>query len=377
MEKKYKQIFLGVAGCIILYVALSNIVVLLGFLKKLFGMVLPIAVGLIIAFIFNVPMKAVENIILKIFRKTKFTPNSKALHISSLIITVLLFVLLISLVWTAVIPQIIDSAENLFRNIVNQMPIWIESLKSHNINIDMDSVYEVVKNTDFDSVFSSMKDGIGTVIGYLIQFAASAISVISFSLIAIVVAVYVLLSKDTLYTSCKKVCYAYIRKDIADKIYHVSSLLNKSYTKFLSGQCTEALIIGILMFTTLKIFNLPYAELTAILAAIFSFIPYVGAFLSCFVGAILMLLSGSDRVITYIIVYLVTQFVENQFIYPHVVGNSVGLPPIWILFAVLVGGELFGVIGMIFFIPFSAVVYTLVRENVSKKLEDKKIDIKK
>lgn len=375
MEKKYKQIFAGAAGCIVLYVALSNISVVWGAFKQILSIILPIVVGLVIAFIFNVPMKGIENIIEKIFGKAKYKPQGNALHIISLIITILLLTLVIALVWTSVIPQVMISVKNLFDNIMKQMPVLMEKLSDY--DIDLEAFYDVIKNFNFESIVTSMKNGIGSVIGYLIQFATSAVSVISFTLIAIVVAVYVLLSKDKLYMSCKKLCYAYLRKDIADKIYYVSSLLNKTYTKFLSGQCMEALIIGVLMFAMLKIFKLPYAELTGMLAAVFSFVPYIGAFLSCFVGAALMLLSGSDRVVTYVIVYVVTQFVENQFIYPHVVGNSVGLPPIWILFAVVIGGELFGVIGMIFFIPFVAVLYTLLKNDVTRRLNKKDVKIDK
>ena len=371
MEKKYKQIFLGVAGCIVLYVALINLSVVLDGAKHLLNMILPIFVGLIIAFIVNVPMKGIEGLILKVFEKSKYKPHGKTLHVWGLILTIVAIALVMTLVWVAVIPQIVESVTSLIDNIMTQMPVLIKELK--NYNIDMQSFYDVIKNFDYHKVLGSMTNGLGSAVGYAIKIATSTVSTIGFVVMAVVVAIYVLLSKESLYKSCKRVCYAYMKESVADKIYYVSSLLNKTYSKFLSGQCLEAVILGVLMFVVLKIFRLPYAELTGVLAGVCSFIPYIGAFLSCIVGTLLMLLSGSERIIMYIIVYLVTQFVENQFIYPYVVGNSVGLPPIWILFSVVIGGELFGIIGMIFFIPFTAVVYTLLRDDVSKRIKNKKI----
>ena len=137
----------------------------------------------------------------------------------------------------------------------------------------------------------------------------------------------------------------------------------------------EAVILGFLIFLSLAIFKLPYAGLIGVLTGIFSFIPYVGAFLSCALGAILIFLIAPGKVILFIIVFQVAQFIENQFIYPHVVGNSVGLSALWTLVAVLLGGKFFGLLGMIFFIPLTAVVYTLVSGNVNKNLKIKDIDI--
>ena len=370
MEKKYKQIFLGVAGCIVLYVGLINLSIVLEGAKHLLKMIFPIFVGLIIAFIINVPMKGIESLIIKVFAKSKYKPHGKILHVWGLALTLVAISLVMTLVWVAVIPQIVTSVTSLIDNIMTQMPVFIKELK--NYNIDMQSFYDLIKGFDYHKVLGSMTNSLGSAVSYVVKFATSTVSTIGFVVMALVVSIYVLLSKESLYKSCKRVCYAYMKKGVADKIYYVSSLLNKTYSKFLSGQCLEAVILGVLMFVVLKIFRLPYAELTGVLAGICSFIPYIGAFLSCIVGALLMLLSGSERIITYVIVYLITQFVENQFIYPHVVGNSVGLPPIWILFSVVVGGELFGIIGMIFFIPFTAVVYTLLRDDVVKRLKDKK-----
>ena len=173
----------------------------------------------------------------------------------------------------------------------------------------------------------------------------------------------------------KKLLYATLKKETTDKISEIGALSVETYSKFLSGQTIEAVILGVLIFISFSIFRLPYAALIAFLTSFFAFVPYVGAFASCAIGAFLILLDSPDKVITCIIVYLVVQFVENQFIYPHVVGSSVGLSPLWTLMAAIIGGNLFGIVGIIFFIPLAAVLYTLLQKHVNKKLLINKIKI--
>ena len=153
----------------------------------------------------------------------------------------------------------------------------------------------------------------------------------------------------------------------------IAKLSHYTYAKFLSGQCVEVLILGTLIFLSFSIFRIPYAGLTAVLTAAFAFVPYIGAFLSCAIGMLLTLLAEPNKVILCLIVYQAAQFVENQFIYPHVVGSSVGLSPFWTLLAVLLGGKMFGVLGIIFFIPLMAVISQLLHENIEHRLAVRKL----
>lgn len=228
---------------------------------------------------------------------------------------------------------------------------------------------------EFEHLFTNLVSGAGVLLDMLAGTTASMISVIVTGAISIVVMFYVLLSKSDLGRQSKKILYAYLKKEMADRIVYIATLVRDMYTKFLSGQCVEAIILGILMFIAFSIFKLPYAGLVAMLTGVCAFIPYIGAFLSCGIGVLLTLISNPPQAIVCFIVYEVVQFVENQFIYPHVVGNSVGLSPLWTLMAVIIGGKLFGLIGILFFIPLVAVLYTLIRENANQKLKDKKICI--
>ncbi|MDD3241103.1 MAG: AI-2E family transporter, partial [Lachnospira sp.] len=192
-----------------------------------------------------------------------------------------------------------------------------------------------------------------------------------------IIAIYMLLYKKKLGAQTRKVLYAYCNEKVADKLCHVGQLINDSYAKFLSGQFIEAFIIAILLFIAFTIFRLPYAALIAVLAAVLSFIPYIGSLSACVIGAILILFISPWQAILSVVVFQVVQFLEGQFIYPHVVGNSVGLPAFYTLLAALLGGSLFGIVGIIFFIPFFAVIYTLVKESSAARLAKKGIQHEK
>ena len=169
--------------------------------------------------------------------------------------------------------------------------------------------------------------------------------------------------------------YSIFPEKIARYLGHVYVLVRDTYSKFLSAQCIEAVILGVMMFLAFSVFKIPYAGLVAVLTALFAFLPFIGAFGACFIGGFLTLVAEPDKVLLCIIVYTVVEFTENQFIYPHVVGNSVGLSPVWTLIAALVGGSLLGLFGMIFFIPLASVLYTLLGEFTAWRLNKKNIVI--
>ena len=188
---------------------------------------------------------------------------------------------------------------------------------------------------------------------------------------AFVIAVYVLASKRTLGRQVNRVMDAHLDAGHAARIRHVAHLASDTYSKFLSGQCVEACILGTLIFLAFSVVRLPYAGLIGFLTALFAFVPYVGAFASCAIGAFLTLLASPEHALLCVVVYLAVQFVENQFIYPHVVGSSVGLSALWTLIAALVGGNLFGIVGIVFFIPIVAVLYELFREWTNARLAER------
>ena len=172
-----------------------------------------------------------------------------------------------------------------------------------------------------------------------------------------------------LYRHAGKLVAAYLKPSHAERIFRFCRLFRQAFASFLTGQCAEAVILGLLMALAFTVFRIPYGSLVGVVTAICALVPYVGAFISCCVSVFLVLLIDPVLAVRCFIVYMAVQFVENQFIYPRVVGSSVGLPPIYTLIAALIGGKLFGIVGIIFFIPLTAVLIELVKENAGKRLE--------
>ncbi len=359
-----------IAFGVALYACLNNFGSVIRFFQDIGGLLLPIIGGMIVAFVLNVPVKGFETLYSRLFRKINFQPKNGPLVMLSLLSTLACIVLIVILVSTMVVPQLISSVRSVYLTIQTRSPQWIAFLSEYGFDttwITKQLSSLSLSQIDVEHIVQNVLTGAGNFLSSALGIATSTISIIVNCFFSLVIALYILLSKKTLGRQCKKLLYVHVRKPIADCIYHVATLISKIYSKFLSGQCIEAIILGVLIFISFTIFRIPYAVLIAVLTGVLSFIPYIGAFFACFIGAVLVLMVNPLQALLSIIVYQVVQFIENQFIYPHVVGGSVGLAPLWTLVAVLIGGNLFGILGMIFFIPLVAVLYQLVKEYTNKK----------
>jgi len=183
--------------------------------------------------------------------------------------------------------------------------------------------------------------------------------------------IYVLFQKEKLSIQAKKVLYAFFSAKIADKVLRISKLTAETFEHFLSGQCVEAMILGTMFFITMSIFRLPYALLVGVMIAVTALIPVFGAFIGLVLGAFLIVMVNPMQAVGFIVLFFVLQQLEGNFIYPYVVGGSVGLPSIWVLAAVTIGGSLFGILGMFLFIPVCSVLYILFREYIHTRLVKK------
>ena len=354
MDKNFKKLLLLVSFGVVLFAALFNFTAVINYAGKVLSIFLPIIVGLIIAFVLNVPMKGFDNLLHKIFKKKDFKHKEKLINILSLVLTLLAIIVVIVLAVTLAVPEIVSSVKRIYVQIQAKLPEFIAWLNSY--NIDTTRLTELAKNININSFLSTITTGAGSLLSSVWGFATTTVSGVSTTIFAIVISIYVLLDKKTLSRHMKKLMYSFLKTETTEKLCEVGALSVETYSKFLSGQTIEAVILGVLIFIFFSIFRLPYAALIAFLTSFFAFVPYVGAFASCAIGAFLILLDSPEKVITCVIVYLVVQFVENQFIYPHVVGSSVGLSPLWTLMAAIIGGNLFGIVGIIFFIPLAAVL---------------------
>lgn len=377
MKQNTKTYLLLIAFGVGLYAALMNLGTVLFVLGKGFGLIMPVLLGLIFAFILSVPMNGFEKLLLRA-RKGK---ESKLIRPLSLLLTLASIILVLVVVVTAAIPALVSSVMSVVDLIQARWPEWLALVQERwpewtaqlsQAGIDLSQVPLWLENLDFEQLFRQLTSGAGTLLSSAVDVATSTVSTLGSCAFALVIAIYMLLDKRSLARQTKKLTYAHLNERWAGRLLHVATLTRDTFSKFLSGQCTEAIILGLLIFFTFTLLRLPYAGLIAMLTGVCAFVPYVGAFAACVIGTFLTLLVDPIKAVVCLATYLIVQFVETQFIYPHVVGGSIGLSPLWTLIAALVGGNLFGLFGMVFFVPLTAVVYTLIRESTNRRLERRK-----
>ena len=360
----------------LLVVALWKFDVVLDVLKTIGQIIFPFILGGAIVFVINVPMSFLEK---KIFENVKKENKAvrKLARPVSLLLTIVLVVGVIALVMIGVIPQLTKTMGSLMINITDFIPqikIWIRDFFHDNREI-MKLVDQVQFNPDqaIRWGISLLGNGAGNMMNTTVSAVGSVVSGLATFFIAFSFACYVLFQKEKLHVQVRKVLFAFLPKQKADAFLKVCSLTYRTFANFLTGQCLEAVILGCMFVVTLSVLRMPYALLIGVLIAFTALIPIFGAFIGCAVGSFLIFMVSPKQAIIFIIVFLVLQQIEGNLIYPHVVGESVGLPSIWVLAAVTIGGNLMGIVGMLVFIPLLSVVYTIFRKVVYQRLKKRHI----
>ena len=343
----------------------------MGLLGSLWHHISPVFIACVIAFVVNVPVSAISRRLRRLFSGRKTQPSDQLLNGVSFLLTLVILALILSLMVNLLVPQLIQSGKSIADTVRDKVPALLQYLQS--LNLDTSVVEEYLQKIDLNRIVSTFTDNAGSILNVVAGTAASTIGAMATFVMALIIAIYIILDKTTLTHQAKAILYANLSRERADKVIYVASLTNRTYSRFLSGQCIEALILGGLLIIALNIAGVPYASVIGVTTAVMSFVPYVGAFLACAIGVILVLMVNPVKALVCLIVFLCVQFVEGHFIYPKVVGYSVGLPSMWTLIAVLIGGKLLGLLGMLFFIPLTAVVYTLITEDTHRKLKGKDI----
>ena len=361
---------------VLLVVALWKFEVVIDVLKTIWGIIFPFVLGGAIAFVINVPMSFLEK---KIFGKIKEgnKAGEKLARPISLLLTIILAVGVIILVMFGVIPQLTRTIASLMMSIANfipQMQDWIREF-SHNNQDIMKLVNQVQFNPDqaIKWGISILGSGAGNMMNTTMSAVGSIVSGFATFFIAFSFACYILFQKEKLYIQIRKIFFAFIPRKKAEAFLKICSLTYRTFANFLAGQCLEAVILGSMFVVTLSILKMPYALLIGTLIAFTALIPIFGAFIGCAVGCFLIFMVNPKQAILFIIVFLILQQIEGNLIYPHVVGGSVGLPSIWVLAAVTIGGNLMGIVGMLVFIPIVSVIYTIFREFVYMRLKKQHI----
>lgn len=352
---------------IVAVVAGVNYRQLFGLAMSLIHMAAPFILGGAIAFILNVPMRNIE-------KHLSFGGKARGLRRpASLVLTICLVTGLLFLVLFVVLPQLFGTLEIL----QSSVPAFFSGLlkKAQELFSDNTVILEQIDylQVDWQQILKDMaeflKTGAGTMINSTVSAAMSIVSGVSAFLIGCIFAIYILLQKEKLGHQAVKLMDAFLPEKAVVKIREIASLSERTFSNFLTGQCLEAVILGSMFFVTLTVLRLPYSLLIGVLIAFTALIPIFGAFIGFAVGAFLMLMVNPMDALLFAVVFFVLQQIEGNLIYPYVVGNSVGLPSIWVLVAVTVGGSMMGIVGMLVFIPLSSVIYALLRSAVNERLK--------
>jgi predicted PurR-regulated permease PerM len=372
-KKNMKNIMLLIVFAVLFYVGVQRIESVAAGFSFVVSIVFPFLLGAAMAFILNVPMSFMEK---RLFSKTK----GKAKKLKRPICLVLAILFVVAILWIVllvVIPEVASTVASLSVNIeaaLIKLQRWTMDIFEDNKQIE---VWIASLQFDWDGIihtaFGFLKNGAGNVLNSTMTVAKTVINSVMNFCVAFVFACYILLQKEKLAVQIRKILYAFFSKKVVTKVLDIASLSYKTFANFVTGQCCEAVILGTMFFISMSILRFPYALLVGVLIAFTALIPIFGAFIGCFLGTFLILVADPMKAIAFVILFLVLQQVEGNLIYPHVVGGSVGLPSIWVLVAVTVGGSLMGIVGMLVFIPICSVLYALFREMVYKRLKERGI----
>lgn len=365
-KKKTKQLMIIIAFAALMLWIVLNYTLFIDLVGYIVTLLMPLIVGLAIAFILNVPMKLLESKIFKIHKRKR----KKLIRAISLTLSILLVFGILILIMFLVVPEFIEAIINITQTIPKTYA-WVDNLLVK-INNSYPEIWEYVKNIDFKSIIDSSIYNAGTIVSVVVGFLSGLISKLVIFFIGFIISIYILADKEKLVRQVKKILNAFFDKKVTNKIVSIVKLSNSTFTNFLTGQCLDSSLIGFLLFLILTILKLPYALILGVLFTITALIPYVGAFITLAIGIVLIGVTNPMGALWYTIIFFLLQQIDDNFTHPRIVGGSVGLPALWALLAVLVGGSIFGFIGMIISIPLASVLYSVLKDYINERLEKKK-----
>ena len=335
----------------------------------------PFVIGAALAFILNVLMRAFE-------RRLKFIRNDGARRAAGLILTAVSIILVIYGIFRLLVPQITETIAILIPKLTDYF-IGLETKFLAFLQENPELLAWVSANTNLENLnwgnliqqaATMLKNSLTLIAGGAFSAVGSFAGGLVDVLIGLVFSLYCLARKEILARQARKLLYAFVPEHAADETIRVMRLTNVTFSNFISGQCLEAVILGGMFAVTMAVLKLPYIVLISVLIAVSALIPYVGAFLGCVIGAFLILVNDPFQAVVFLVMFLILQQIEGNLIYPKVVGTSIGLPGMWVLAAVTIGGEIMGIMGMLVMVPVVSVIYTLLREIANKRVEERQID---
>lgn len=359
---EYKKYLILITYAMVLAFVMFHISGILNAILTVFTILTPVWIGVILAFILNVPVSIIEREI--------FGHTSKGIRVFSIITSIMIVVLILTVLFVWIIPDFIESATYL----VGQIPTLVETFNSFLVetfkNTDLSEYLKDFSGTSeianlLSSVFRSAINNFTDILSNFVTFVIDLIT-------GIIIAVYFLFAKEKILGMCQKFVKKTFNQDTVNSLSKVYKLSNKSLHDFITYQCLECLILGSIMFVAFLLFNFPYALTIAFLTAITAIIPFLGATIACVIGAILIGTFSVKQAIVFVIVFQVIQQIENNIIYPKVVGEHVGLPPIITIVALIIGGKVAGFLGMLLCIPITSIVYSLFKMKIEEDEKEEK-----
>ncbi len=405
-KQTFRKLLILVGFGVLLNFAVQHLDTLDGAFSWVFAIIEPFVLGGVLAFILNVPMRAVERFLFppkktsvietvlikegelqdkagEVIRNSipgtkKQPPKRPRFDIDrirrpvSMIVTLLLVAAVVALVFGIVLPELIRTGTNLITNMpgyFESASVWVNKLLEDNPAI-LSYINDIIQQINLDEMSSRLMQFLqdSELIQNIFGTASSLVGGVVNAFIGLIFSFYILMRKEQLARQCKMILSAFLPRGVVERVVRIARLTSSTFSHFLSGQCTEAVILGFLFFIAMSVFKFPYALLCSVLIGFTALIPIFGAFFGCIVSALLILMVEPQKALWFVIMFLILQQVEGNLIYPHVVGNAVGLPSLWVLVAVTVGGSMFGILGMLFFIPLSSVLYALLRDTVYRRL---------
>ena len=376
-KENMKKIRWLIAFAILLYLGVQNLHIVISTVRVLLGFLFPFIIGFGIAFILNIPMKFIEHHLFgKALKQEKKTAQKLARPVS-LVLSICFVICIIVIVMLVVVPELGATFVNIAKKIEENIPVfqkWIDNVFGNNPEVvKWAQSLDIEPGKIIDSVLGVLKSGVNNIVSSTVSITMGLLTTAMNVSIGFVFACYVLLQKEKLLQQIKKAMYAMFPEKPVRYLAQVWNLANRIFSSFITGQCIEAVILGSMFFVSMTILHFPYAMLVGVLISFTALIPLFGGIIGCWVAFFLILMISPVKAVLFLGLFLILQQIEGNLIYPHVVGGSVGLPSIWVLVAVTLGGSLMGIAGMLIFIPTVSVIYTLFREWVYARLEKKQL----
>ena len=363
---KKKYIVYIVVATIIVYATVRYFGTVESYILRVTNTLMPFVAGAIMAYIINILMDAYEDLLLKKFH------NKKIIRTVSILLSIFTFVLVIGLLLGLIIPQLVKIMFSIMYTNPGDIKKIIESISKNNIVDKIADIMNIdIKNIDISGYVTKLIHSVMSSVGNILMGVISGISGIFNTVIsvfmAVVFAIYILVDKERIALQGDKLLRAFLPSK-RDTVIDVLSIFNKSFRNYFISQIKEAIILGVLLYIVMLIVRLPYASSISILVGVTALIPVIGAYAGLFIGALMIITKSFSSMIIFIIVHTVVQQFENNIIYPRVVGSSVGLPGMWVIVAVALGGSLFGIFGVFVAVPVAASLYFILKRETLKRL---------